>query len=213
MITFGYKSRVNGPLRAVIALAIGVMMVVYPGSALDLVVKIIAAFMVASGFISLIAGLRNKNGNLRQLMSFNAVVDVILGVLLFLFSGFVSKFIISLIGFALLIFGIIQLMALISARRVMNMSAGVYVMPAIVTLIGGFLLFNPFEAENIMVIVAGAALIVYGASELFSSWKMKKAMDEYEIHQAEPRDGGQATEADSFMDEAKEVDYRKVDEQ
>jgi hypothetical protein len=30
--------------------------------------------------------------------------------------------------------------------------------------------------------MAGVALIVYGASELLSSWKMKQAVDEYETH-------------------------------
>ena len=29
--------------------------------------------------------------------------------------------------------------------------------------------------------MAGVALIIYGASELLSSWKMRKAIDEYEV--------------------------------
>ncbi len=208
MITFGYKSRANGPLRAVVALAVGIMMVLMPESALTFVVKIIAAFMLASGLVSLFVGLKDKKSEAMQLLSFNAVVDIALALILFLFPGFVAKFIIYLIGFALLAFGILQLAALISARRVMNMGMGVFILPAVVTLVGGFLLFNPF-AESVMVMIAGAALIVYGASELLSSWKMKKAIDEYEIHQAPQQDQPQE---DPVVD-AREVDYEKVDEQ
>ncbi len=185
-------------------------MVIRPDEALATVVKIIAAFILASGLVSLIVGLRNrKNGSL-PLMSFNAAVNLLIGMVLFIMPGFVARFIIYLIGFALLAFGVMQLVALASARRLMNMGLGVFVLPAVVTLIGGFLLFNPF-AENVMVMIAGTALVVYGASELFSSWKMKKAMDEYEIHQATVQEAPESQ--DDTLTDVREVDYEKVDEQ
>ncbi len=210
MITFGYRSRANGPLRALVALAVGVMMVINPDEALTTVVKIFAAFMLASGLVSLVIGLRDRKSGSLPLMSFNAAVDVLIGLVLFIMPGFVAKFMIYLIGFALLAFGVIQLIALAGARRVLNMGMGVFALPAIVTIVGCVILFNPF-APSIMVIIAGAALVVYGASELFSSWKMKKAIDEYEIHQApaaeEPETQG------NTLEDVKEVEYEKVDEQ
>ena len=66
MFTFGYKSKVNGPLRALAAIAIGAMMVMYPDNALATVVKIIAAFILASGLVSLIVGLKNGATNAGQ---------------------------------------------------------------------------------------------------------------------------------------------------
>ncbi len=191
MFTFGYKSKVNGFMRAVIALAIGVMMVVSPADALTTVVKIIAAFMLASGVVSLVVGLKDKEKGSLPLMSFNALVDLLLGLLMFIFPGVIARFMIYLIGFVLLVFGIVQLLALISARRAVGMGFGIFILPIIVTLIGGLILFNPF-AESVMTMIAGIALIVYGASELLSSWRMKKVIDEYEI---------------------KDVEYEKVDEQ
>ena len=60
MFTFGYKSKVNGPLRALAALAVGIMMVSVPDKALTTVVKVIAAFLLASGVVSLLVGLKDK---------------------------------------------------------------------------------------------------------------------------------------------------------
>lgn len=210
MFTFGYKSRINGPLRALIALVIGIMMVLHPDEALTTVVKVIAAFLLASGLVSLVVGLKDKKNGSLPLMSFNAVVDVLLGLVLFMFPGFIARFIIYLIGFMLLAFGAVQLVALFSARKVVGMGFGAFILPAIVTFVGGFILFNPF-AESVMVTIAGAAMIVYGASELFSSWKMKKAIDEYEIHQA-PKAENQA-ETENPLAGVKDVEYEKVDEQ
>jgi uncharacterized membrane protein HdeD (DUF308 family) len=210
IFTFGYGNRISGPLRALIALAIGIMMVLRPDNALTTVVKVIAAFILASGIVSLIVGLKEKKNGSLPLMSFNAVVDVIIGLVLFSFPGFVAKFIIYLIGFVLLGFGIMQIVALVSAKRVTGFGMGAFILPIIVTLIGGFLLFNPF-AESVMVMIAGAAIIVYGASELFSSWKMKKAIDEYEIHQAPVQD--QPVQQENPLADIKDVEYEKVDEQ
>lgn len=176
MVIFGYRSRVNGPMRALIALAVGIMMVVSPANALATVVKIIAAFMLASGVVSLIVGLKDKEKGALPLMSFNALVDVIVGLLLFMFPGVIAKFMIYLIGFVLLGFGIVQIVALFGARRVMPLGFGAFILPVVVTLVGGFILFNPF-AESVMTIIAGSALVLYGVSELLSSWRMKKVMD------------------------------------
>ena len=210
MFTFGYKSRANGPLRAVSALAVGIMMVLIPEKALTTAVQIIAVFLLASGVVSFVVGLREKQRGSMPLMSFNAVVDIVLGLVLFMFPGFVASFIIYLIGFVLLIFGVLQILALVSARRVVGIGLGMFILPAMVTLVGGFIIFNPF-AESVMTMIAGAALIVYGASELLSSWKMKKAIDEYEIHQA-PRTEN-PTEEQKPLDDVKDVEYVKVDEQ
>lgn len=210
MFTFGYGSRISGPLRALIALAIGVMMVIRPDNALTTVVKVIAAFILASGVVSLIVGLKEKKNGSLPLMSFNALVDIIIGIVLFSAPGFVAKFIIYLIGFVLLGFGIMQILALFSAKRVMGLGLGAFILPTVVTLVGGFLLFNPF-AESVMVMIAGAAIIVYGASELLSSWKMKKAIDEYEIHQAPAQE--QPAQQENPLENVKDVEYEKVDEQ
>lgn len=210
MFTFGYKSRVNGPLRALIALVIGVLMVISPEKALTTVVKVIAAFLLASGLVSLFVGLRDKEKGALPLMSFNALVDVLLGLVLFLFPGFIAKFMIYLIGFVLLAFGAVQIAALFGARRIIGLGLGAFLLPTLVTLVGGFILFNPF-AESVMVMIAGAALIVYGASEFLSSWRVKKAIDEYEIHQAPVSE--QPAVSESGLDDVKDVDYEKVDEQ
>ena len=208
MFTFGYTNRFTGPFRALIALATGVVMIVYKEQAMDLVVKIIAAFLLASGFVSLAVGLRKKNDSSSKLMTFNAVVDVLIAALLFLFSGAVADLIIYLIGFVVLGFGIFQLIALISANRVSKVGIFALVMPVLVIGAGAFLLFNPEFIKSSVSLVAGIALLIYGASELLSSWKMKKAMDEYEITRM-PQD----KPAEEPVTEVKDVDYEKVDEQ
>ena len=198
MVIFGYKSSVNGLMRALVALAVGIMMVVYPAGALTTVVKIIAAFMIASGVVSLAVGLRDKERGSLPLMSFNALINLLLAILMFVFAPVIAKFVIYLIGFVLLAFGIVQIIAFLGARRVMQVSYGSFVLPIVVTLIGGFILFNPF-AESVMTIIAGSALVLYGVSELLSSRRMKQVRD-FEDSRVDEQEA-QVIETDDKIDE------------
>ena len=208
MITFGYKNKFSGFIRAILAIAIGVVMVASKTNALELAVRIIAAFLVATGVVTFILGVKTKNGGENNLMSVNAIVDVFLGVLLFLFPEFVVNIMIYIIGFAIIAFGLFQIIALVSAVRVYQVGVWSFILPALVVIAGVFLVARPSFVGEAMGVVAGAALIVYGTSELFSTWKMRKAIKEYDIKQA-PKTSN--TEADVKI-EAEDVEYQKVDE-
>ena len=210
MITFGYKNRFGGFLRALAAITIGVVMVVSRTDAMVLAVRIIAAFLLASGIVSLLVGYKNRENSQMPLMGVNGAVDILVALLIFLFPGFVAGLIVYLIGFALLGFGLFQLIALVSANKVMRVGVMAFVMPVLVLLAGAFLLARPTFIGTAIGTVAGIALIVYGVSELLSSWKMKKAMDEYDVQHPQQPLGGSVEKP---MNDVKDVDYEKVDEQ
>ena len=180
MITFGYRNKLNGPLRAIVAIIIGIVMVVSKTNALELVVRIIAALLVASGLVSLIYGYMKRADGAMSLMGFNAGVDILLGVLIFLFPGVVANLIIYIVGFLLLGFGIFQIMSLLSANRVLRLGLVSFCLPVVVTAAGAFLIARPAFLGEAIGICAGVALILYGVSELLSSWRMRKAIDESE---------------------------------
>ena len=57
MITFGYNTRFSAPLRALLFIAVGALMIWAKADAMELVVKIMAAFMLAAGLVSMVVGL------------------------------------------------------------------------------------------------------------------------------------------------------------
>lgn len=209
MITFGYKNKFSGLLRALTAIAVGVVMVASKTNALELAVQIIAAFLLASGLVSLLVGYKNRQNGTMGLMGFNGGVDIVLGIILFLFPGFVAGFMIFIIGIVLLGFGLFQLIALVSANRVMKVGGESFILPVVVFLAGFFLVMRPSFVGEAMGVIAGAALIIYGVSELLSSWKMKKAIDEYEIKFPSEKPAPKSEEGP----QVKDVEYEKVDEQ
>ena len=49
-----------------------------------------------------------------------------------------------------------------------------YIVPAIITICGVILFFQPFTAKNVLTMFFGGCLAGYGAVELISSWVLRK---------------------------------------
>ena len=209
MITFGFKSKTGGLLRAVVAIVLGVIMVSFPGSSLVVIVKILAAFLIASGLVSLVFGVVNRQNGGLALMITNTLVDIILGILIFMFPAEVASIVMFLLGLLIMFFGIFQIVVLMSANRVLPVGIWTFLLPVLCAAGGAMVMFHPFGLGSVITLVAGIALLVYGVSELMATWKMRKAMKEYEIHYSA---GGRTDRGQDSGDriEVKDVDYEKV---
>ena len=209
MITFGYRNRFSGLIRAISALVLGVVMF-FTGNSMTIIVYILSAFILASGIMSLVAGFKKENSNQKSLMLVNSAFNIILAVLMAIFAESLGNLFVGIIGFVLMVFGIFQLVALFSANRVMSVGIFAFVMPLLVLACGAFLLFKPAFVENIIAYIVGASLIVYGVSELVSSWKMKNAIDE---SASTYPDGESAPDSGFDTADVKDVEFEKVDHQ
>lgn len=212
MITFGYNNKFSSILRSLAAIAIGLVMVCAT-DATTTVVQIIAAFLFAAGIVSFAYGFANRKSGTFGLMTVNAVVDIVIGLILFLWPGFVAGVIVAIIGIVILVFGVIQILALAGTMSLLG-SGGLNILLAFLAIAGGIvLIFNPFS-ERVMSILAGVFLMYYGITDLISMRRVSKAKKEYEIHFTETRvDPDSTIDVDDDFDGIKDVDYHKIDEQ
>lgn len=199
MITLGYKTRFDSVTRAVAAIGIGLVMV-FGGNAPTLVVKIIAVLLIGAGAASLIYGLvKNKETGVYHLLIANAVLDVIVGLLLFFNPQWIAGIIVYAIGILLILFGGLQLVALAGAMSLLGAGGSSLILSILAVIGGAFLLFNPFTI-NVMSVIAGCLLLLYGVSELISTFKMDKAKEEYEKGKI------------VISGDAKDVEYERLEE-
>lgn len=216
MITFGFRNKMSGVLRAVAAIVLGIVMVAMPEGSLRILVQILAAVLIASGLVSAAYGIAyRRNGGL-GLMVFNSVVDILLGILMFCYPDFVAGFIMILLGVVLFLMGLMIIFTLVSAVSFVSMGFWAFLFPAVCTVGGALLIFSePLGMASFVTVVGGIILLVYGVSELIASWKMRKAMKEYEIRfspdAAQSPESGDASRKGAFED-AIDVQYEKVDD-
>lgn len=217
MITFGYKNKLSGILRAAAAVAIGLVMVLNNNASVTLV-KWTGGLLGLAGVITLVAGvLDKKNGGLGLAVT-NSIVDIVLGILLYANPEAVSEFIVYIIGFALLIFGVIQLIALIGAMSLVGFGFGGLTL-TIFAIIGGILLIaSPFAIE-VMSVIAGVGLIIYGVQELISIHRMVQARKIWDSKNAgteesqDEKPSSTTLNVKSSLEDVPEAEYHKVDDQ
>ena len=173
MITLGYKTKFDSITRAAAAIGIGLVMV-FGGNAPTNVVKIIAILLVLAGVASLIYGLiKSKENGVYQLLLVNAGLDLALGLLLFFNPQWIVGVIVYAIGIILILLGGLQLLVLAGAMSLLGAGFSSLILSICAIVGGAFLLFNPF-AINVMSVIAGCFLLVYGVAEIISmrSWNI-----------------------------------------
>ena len=207
MITFGYKSKSSGITRAVIALILGVVMF-FTGNSVTVIVQIMAAFILASGLVSMIIGLKKEAPNQRPLILTNSGLNIIIAVLMFVFAESLGGLFVAIIGIILILF---QMVVLFNANRISPVGALSFIMPAIVLVCGIILLFSPKFVEDVLGYIVGASLMIYGASEIISTVKMAKRMEDAGIFMADSEKRTETSE--EVAQDVKDVDFEKVDEQ
>ncbi len=120
MITLGFNNKFSGWIRTFIALIIGFLMVTKPGASLEIIVKVLASFLIASAVITIIYGYINRARGALTLMAINACICFVVGVILFIFPRFVADIILFLIGIALIVSGIWEIIVLATAHKALN---------------------------------------------------------------------------------------------
>ena len=160
-------------MRCVSAIAIGVLLMVWPEAAiLYLVIAIGAVFFLPSLF-SLIAYFMKG----RQLGMYFPIVSLgglLFGLWLMISPAFFVGILMYVLGAVLVFAGIRQVVNLLGGRSYASLSQGVFVTPILILLAGLIVLVNPFAAATIPFIILGVSSTVYGITELINIYKFRK---------------------------------------
>ncbi len=170
--------RTTSVLRGVVTLLMGCCLLFWPGFTAGLIVKLIAGFLLTIGFITLVTALMSAsrtNSPVPVIIVMNVLVYLVFGLLVFLFPNFFLGLIAFLFGAVLLVAGISQIIGLFQAGRYSRLSGGMYVIPVAITVCGIALFFSPKASTEMLTMIFGAAVALYGVSELFAAWKLRKA--------------------------------------
>ena len=154
-------------LRAICALVIGLILVLFPNEAGDYFVITIGVVFLIPSLISIVAYFTEKAGY-RPPFPLLAIGSLLFGLWLIIMPGFFADFLTYVLGFILTMGGVQQVASLMSARRWMPVPAGFYVVPVLILLAGLFSLFNPGGVRSTIFMVIGISAIVYACSELLN---------------------------------------------
>lgn len=205
---FGYENKTIGLIKALMAIALGVFLIVTKANAMQMVVQIIAGVILVINAVAFLLSIKYP----QTMMSSGSVMSVLIALLLFVFSGPVSAVLRYILGGFLFLAGGSQVLALLGARNQQGAGVVSFVMPVLM-LLGGCMFFSEeLIGNDIMGLMVGVACIVYGVSKLITVIRLNRGRSQQNeaprADQGKTRIDGWAKPGESSV---KDVDYEKVD--
>lgn len=174
---YAFYDRSYGYARAIITLAAGLLLVCWPAAVAKTIVIVLGSLIAAAGIVSLIMSMAGKwKEEKTSLLTMNAIVDIVIGLVVIIFNTFFASIIMYLFGILLLIFGLSEVVNLLQTNKKTKVSWSLFVGPIITTLCGIIIFFNPFKTLEWLFIFFGISLLIYSLSEFISTFKVRRLL-------------------------------------
>ena len=162
-----------GMMRCISAVAIGVLLMVWPEAAIIYLVIAIGAMFFLPSLFSLV-GYFMKGRQLGMYFPIISLGSLLFGLWLMVSPAFFVGILMYVLGVVLVFAGISQIANLLNARSHTVVPLGYYIMPVLILLAGIVVLANPFAAASVPFIILGVSSAIYGITELINIYKFRK---------------------------------------
>ncbi|WP_251619903.1 HdeD family acid-resistance protein [Odoribacter lunatus] len=186
--------------RALISIAVGIVLVAWPDVALKSLVMFIGFLFLLSGVMSLLISYRQQQlaEHAGGVVPLNGLGSILLGVLLISIPLFFTTVLMFLLGCVLLLAGTAQLATLSMARQLGKVASVNYLYPVVILLAGLVVIFKPWGSAAYVVIILGCTAIFYGITDLISQYQINKLrkLHDTEEHQHRGADNAEIEDAE-----------------
>ena len=169
-------------MRCVSAIAIGILLMVWPETAIVYLVIAIGAMFFLPSLFSLV-GYFLKGRQLGMYFPIVSLGSLLFGLWLMVSPAFFVGILMYVLGAVLVFAGISQIVGLMGARSHAEVAFGFYVMPVLILLAGIVVLVNPFAAASVPFIILGVSSAVYGITELINIYKFRKKEEKAPVNE------------------------------
>ena len=179
--------------RAICAIAVGALLIKCPDEGVTWLTIAIGVLFLLSGIIALMAYLNAKKhaseytitdqegriiSGAQPTFPIVGAGSIILGLTLALTPGVFIHGLMYILGAIMILGGLNQLMALISARRLGKISFSYWIAPSLVLITGLFVVLKPMDSAEIPLLILGWCSLLYGVTEIINSLKIRSIRKE-----------------------------------
>lgn len=189
-----FSCRIGSPLFRILTAAIlGLLMVFYPEDAGNYFVMVIGALFMIPSIISLatVVAAKGRGFTLPVL----SVGSLLFGFWMIVSPDFFSTLLIYVLGFLLVIGGVVQLNMYMVSRALVRVSPFYYISSVLILLAGLVALFNPSGMQRTAFLIIGCTSLYYALQELISWLLLKRRVDEIKVQMEAEQSAAQAAEA------------------
>lgn len=193
MKDFFKRVKADAIMSAVLCIALGVVLIVWPGETIDIVCKVLAAGLIILGGVELFSYITNRNGYM--FTGILGLIVLIIGVWIFLKPSSIVSLVPIVIGVILAVHGVQDVKMALESKNGGYDRWWIMLIIAIISIAFGVLcIVNAFGMVKLAMQFVGAVLIYDGISDL---WVVTKTVRTVKDMEQEAK--------------AVDVDYKEID--
>lgn len=170
--------KIDVTLSAVLSIALGVLLVMWPGTVVEMIARVIGVILMASGVVALVPRLMDVVKRYTSIIV--SLLVTMIGLWMFLRPQGVASVIPIAIGVLLVVHGIQDLSLAIEGKKTKAHNWwSIPVMAVLNIILGIFCICNAFGLVKMSLILIGIMLIYDGLSDMFIVHKVNKASREF----------------------------------
>ncbi|MGO1561063.1 putative membrane protein [Actinomycetales bacterium JB111] len=184
--------------RGLLAIVIGVLALIWPGTLINAVVQLFSILLIIDGLINLLTGLgvTNKSRDqdrqsLRVITMIFGAAEIVAGIVGLFLPARTAGIMVSIIGAWAVITGILQLVQALRARKYIDGVGILALTGAVFVLLGLVAVFRPFISLTLIAWVVAIGVIAWGLMQIVIGFTVRKWLaaidDRLEIRRDDPR--------------------------
>ena len=167
----------NNILLSIVMLILGLLLVIWPGTTLEVAAKILGVALLVGAVVSFVSWFRDRHqsgGDYTTLAI--GILCLIIGVVVFVAPRGVISLLPKIVGAAIVVNGVLNLAQALEMRKMGGMNwVGPVVLAALTVVAGLFLIFFAFSAMKVAVMVIGGIIAYNGLSNLLIERRYRQA--------------------------------------
>lgn len=169
MVDFLKRLKVNYTISAVLCVLLGLVLLIWPGRTTQIVCMTLGIVMLAYGIIQIVLYLLNQDRTIiSQGMMLLGIVFAVIGIWILLKPEMIIMTVPVIVGVLIVIHGLHNVAQAIALQKDGYDKWWLATIFALLTVIfGGVLIYNPFEAVELVVRLIGTFLIYDGVSDIW----------------------------------------------
>lgn len=206
------KFKIKSSVAAVALVVIGLLFIIFPNSSANIICYVAGAFILVAGLLCLVSffSTKLKKNNASDLVMGITLISIAL--LLLIKPWVISGFLTVIIGIALIVDGAIKLQQFfLLSKRKRNSCWLAFALSAVYLVLGYLIVFNPFDA-NVLMLFVGISLVAVGVSDMLALGLIKNVAPDKNVEIIDLDDSDIHFEEENPVDgERKEDEEKKED--
>lgn len=160
-------------ISAIIAIALGLVMIFYPGLSSDMIGYLLAGYLIIYGVLrtAFNLGMKGLSMSIGELIL--GIIAVILGIIVFLNPSWIAAILAVVVGIWIVL-SAVSILGLAFVARSEMASLALVVLGILDLILGFVVIFNPFKSVLSATVLVGIVIIIHAAFRIIDTLILRK---------------------------------------